>query len=326
MRLHALVLALAEVALARALRAPNSTSGGDPQQRQREASGSEWFKRVFFFHLAKTAGSSALADLPRHLSMTTHLSSYECCWPSFSEPDALEPTAVITFIREPKAHVYSQWNHCRKNLDNWFNPRGLPATFSQWLRYWNRVGDHPTVHEHGFHCYVPINLQARALSCHAKGCPLVTHALDEAVLHDTSGKLAVDEDLATRRLQHSVRFVGLTEFYQESMCLLHAISRDSLPDYCHCEDHEAWAKFPHANLDHGGVVSKTHVLSKEDADMIRKLTQADARLYEVAMGRFMEAVDLVEGRFGKRVFCRSPARDSLGGETVQLFEWDQADS
>lgn len=326
MKLYVPVLALAEIALARALRAPNGTSGGDPQQRQLEESGSEWFKKVFFFHLAKTAGASAMVDLPQHLSMTTQLSSYECCWPSFTGPDAWDPTAVITFIREPLAHVYSQWNHCRKNLNHWFNPRGLPANFSQWLRYWNKVGDHPTVREHGFHCYVPINLQARALSCRARSCPRVTHALDEAVLGDTSGELAVHEDLATRRLQNSVRFVGITEFYQESMCILHAMSKNSLPYYCNCEDREAWGRFPHADRDHGGRVPKTHTLSKADADMIRKLTKVDARLYEVAMGRFMEAVQSVEGRFGKRVFCRGPARGSLEAETIQLFEWDEADA
>lgn len=326
MKLGALALALTGVALGRALRAHNGTSSGDPQQQQREASGSEWHRKVFFLHLAKTAGGSALRDLPRHLGMTTQFSSYECCWPRFSGLDAWEPPAVITFMREPKAHVYSQWNHCRKNLDNWFNPRGLPANFSQWLRYWSKVGDHPTAHAHGFHCYIPVNLQARALSCRATSCPLVTHAVDEAVLSDKNGELAVQEDLATRRLQHVVRFVGLTEFYQESMCLLHAMSRNSLPPYCNCEDREAWGRFPHASLDHGGGARSTHTLSRAEADMVEKLTRVDARLYQVAMGRFMEAVHEVEGRFGRRVFCQDRARDSLGGDTVRLFDWDRADS
>mmetsp|Transcript_83194 Transcript_83194/g.217243 ORF Transcript_83194/g.217243 Transcript_83194/m.217243 type:complete len:327 (-) Transcript_83194:95-1075(-) len=324
MRLCAVALALAGALPTRALRAQNGTLGGGPEQGQREASEASWFKKIYFLHLAKTAGGSALLDLPRHLSMTTQLNSYECCWPRFSGLDAWEPPAVITFMREPKAHVYSQWNHCRKNLDHWFNPRGLPANFSQWLRYWSKVGDHPTAHERGFHCYIPINLQARALSCRATVCPLVTHAVDEAVLHDRSGELAVHEDLATRRLQSVVRFVGLTEFYQESMCLLHAMSKNSFPSYCNCEDHEAWGKFPHASLDHGGGTKTTHTLSKADAELVENLTRVDARLYQVAMGRFMEAVHEVEGRFGKKVFCRDRARDSLGSDTVQLFEWDRA--
>ncbi|CAK0829817.1 unnamed protein product, partial [Prorocentrum cordatum] len=95
MRLCAVALALAGALPTRALRAQNGTLGGGPEQGQREASEASWFKKIYFLHLAKTAGGSALLDLPRHLAVTTQLNSYECCWPRFSGLDAWEPPAVI---------------------------------------------------------------------------------------------------------------------------------------------------------------------------------------------------------------------------------------
>jgi len=261
---------------------------------------------AYFLHIAKTAGKSARVDL---LSAVRPVQAHECCWPQ--KTDGLD---VITFMRDPVAHVYSQWNHCQKNLDSWFNPKGLPESFEGWLEYWANAGDEPGDSEHGFGCYLPINLQARALSCKAwpfKACPKATPALDTDV--KTFPKFGVDNETALRHVSDDspggAALVGLTEYYQESLCLLHAKYRKRLPPYCDCRDEKAWAAFPGHHFTHSSEVAHDRVkLSAREVKLVHQLTDLDRRLYSVAQARFWAEVARVEEQFGTRISCKVEKR------------------
>lgn len=284
-------------------------------------------KKVFFMHIAKTAGISVLKDLHLHVPNGTSIGTSECCWPA---PRAARGMSVVTFMREPLAHVYSQWNMCNHNLDNSFKPEGLPNSFEAWLEYWARAGDGPGGDDTGFHCYIPINLQARVLSCTAAAdkCPITTSALDRMVKTDASGELAVTERVALQRVEHEsggAAFVGLTEFYHESMCLIHVRYNGSFPPYCDCEDPEAWSEFPMTYYTHGSKGTRNVTLSQHEVDLVRKLTDVDLRIYRAAYARFMAELAEVEKRFGKKILCQSVtlAQEAQPDvRTVFLEQWD----
>jgi len=258
---------------------------------------------IYFLHIGKTAGKSARVDL---LSTVRPIKSHECCWPK--NTGGLD---VVTFMRDPVAHVYSQWNHCRKNSDRWFNPEGLPESFEGWLEYWARAGDKPSNFTHGFGCYIPINFQARALSCKAwpyTACPKATASLDTDV--KTKWEFGVDNETALRRVSDGspsgAALIGLTEYYQESICLFHARYRKRLPTYCDCRDEEAWATFPGHHFTHGSEVAQDKVkLSARELELVHQLTDLDMLLYSVARTRFWAEVTRVEEQFGTQLSCKA---------------------
>jgi len=221
--------------------------------------------------------------------------------------------SVVTFVRDPKAHVYSQFNHCKENLDNWFKPVGFPATFQDWLQYWVQRGPEAQQHPlgNGFHCYMPHNLQTRALSCTAESCEWATCALDTQVLGESAGSFTLN---GTHALDHlkAVSVLGLTEFYQESMCLAYVHFRDELPPWCDCEDEKAWDGFPEVSYTHGSKhkpVGQT-TFSAEELGLIQQLTQWDQAVYDAASKRFLAEIADAEQRFGKKILC-SGARGTV---------------
>lgn len=286
-------------------------------------------RSAHFLHIAKAAGYSAIEDIGR-LVPDTNFTSKECCWP---DPYAESGQDIVTFVRHPLEHVYSQWNHCKKNLDKWFNPQNLPSSFTAWLQYWAMAGDGPAFSGEGtgFGCYIPINLQARALSCQAfppSACPKATPALDAEVKHDISGKLKVRAQVALDRIKSSsggAAFVGLTEFYQESMCLIHVQYTGRFPRYCNCEDQTAWRSFPMTRVTHNsGEPSKSVQLSAYERALVRQLTNVDDRIYAAAYARFMREIASVEKRFGKHILCNvSSFKQADPNSSMVFYDWDE---
>jgi len=234
------------------------------------------------------------------------MSSEECCWPREAVEQG-EIVRVITILRDPKAHVYSQFNHCRKNLDGWFNPVDFPSTFQEWMQFWVARGDTPEYHAagNGFRCYLPNNLQTRALSCTATDCSYATCALDWEVLSGQASAFALDRSVALDKVMHGVHVLGLTDFYQESMCLVYAYVHGELPDWCACEDRQAWDAFGESKETHGSnytaVGAKT--FSAEELQLVQQLTQLDQEVYDAAVKRFEADIARVEQQYGKKILC-----------------------
>eukprot|EP00928_Gymnodinium_smaydae_P030266 TRINITY_DN22549_c0_g1_i1.p1 TRINITY_DN22549_c0_g1~~TRINITY_DN22549_c0_g1_i1.p1 ORF type:complete len:301 (-),score=48.43 TRINITY_DN22549_c0_g1_i1:36-938(-) len=264
---------------------------------------------LFLFHIAKTAGTSAAHDLDTYVNAHGDFRHRECCYPSLGET---ENSDVVTFLREPVSHVFSQWMHCKQNKDDYFNPQGLPETLTAWLEHWSRVGDATPSPRNAFNCYMPSNLQARALTCTKRKCSYSTPGLDSSVLNDTDGSFTINETLARERIAHDVFAVGLTEFYQESLCLVHAKRERNIPEQCNCENARAWRKFKMANQTHGGAApAREDKVTHADVKMIKRLNRIDDRLYQVALERFERDVRSVERQYGKRILCQELRRASV---------------
>merc|ERR1719393_169627 len=119
---------------------------------------------------------------------------------------------------------------------------------SDWLSHWSNVSQGGVMDP--FDCYTPVDLQTRILSCSSpRFCP----GNDRAVFQRSNGSLNADfafEKAKSRIAERSkIKFVGLAELYQESLCVIHVHTHKIFPPYCDCED-QNWTDFPktEANL------------------------------------------------------------------------------
>lgn len=271
-------------------------------------------------HIAKTAGRSLQFDLPKHVYPVQWLGEH--CVSKFNAVPK-----KMTFLRDPRAHVYSQWMHCRDDKGHWFRPKDLPSNFTGWLQHWLRTGDKPQ-RAQTFHCYHPMNMQSRILSCSREG-PLacVAPGMDSYILNDDKGEFVEKFELAARRLKE-MHFVGITEFYQESLCALHVKENGRFPAWCNCEDVKSWKRFPmsppktHGGRPHGPVEVD---VDPHDIKLIDSLTLDDSKLHSIAIQRLRDDIAKIERTWNKRIWCHQDGRKSAK-DSVTLQSWDYDDS
>lgn len=257
------------------------------------ASGKRTFRQV---HIPKTAGSSFQADVVNSLQEGEGFWHGEQCFYDIPK-DETSGDVVVTFLRKPDTHVYSQFMECRYDSDwDWWKKVGGQAPENQpllsnvttWLSHFSEGSE-----KDDLGCYHPYNMQTRVLSC-AEGGECATHHY----------KLEPSVQQALRSLNSSF-FVGLTEHYQASVCLFHAKAHDmrSLPMFCNCTNESAWASFQASSQEHSVPSHSLQDLSKEDLRMIDKLTEKDALVYQAAAERFAKEISEVEGQFDVKLVC-----------------------
>ena len=175
---------------------------------------------------------------------------------------------VATLFREPREHVMSQYMECAFSY-NWTAPSrgegGVPGSqlggsfaekdFTAWLRHFQAwqpgKGD--------YHCYNPWNMQTRQMICtsankcfphHVHGAEACRTAPPTRLTpgHASVWPHARSQSPRCARLLadgeaieppvpelEQLDFVGVTELYDESWCLLNWQLDGSLPDMCTCE-------------------------------------------------------------------------------------------
>ena len=271
---------------------------------------------TFALSIAKTGSESFRADLPHHMAPGWRLSPQprERCFAAI--PSRYR---VVTMVREPRSHVQSQWAHCRENQDNWFNPRHLPPDLRSWLQYWNTtLHGSPAGPVLTFHCYFPSNLQTRYLSCRSPDpcIPYTSPALDTLVMsderHDGELGYGTDVEAALRRVADGadgLDFVGVTDRYQESLCVLHALQRGNVPPGCNCQNRSAWDTFVRVNFQHyadarkGPQKPRHPPLTAHETALIDELNAGDWQIYRAAVARLHRDAKRVEQQHGVRIWC-----------------------
>ena len=128
-------------------------------------------------------------------------------------------------------------------------------------------------------------------------------------LHNNT--MTADDLTEAEATMNAASFVGITEHYVASVCLLFPmLSKRPLPEWCACNS-TAVANVTH---DTHGVDSSVVVVTPEDEKLIAQLTQNDARLYEAGLRRFtadLEAANMT-CLLDARVERRAPAGRSHG--------------
>mmetsp|Transcript_41082 Transcript_41082/g.87499 ORF Transcript_41082/g.87499 Transcript_41082/m.87499 type:complete len:288 (+) Transcript_41082:104-967(+) len=257
---------------------------------------------VYHFHIPKTGGMSFKRDLWNMIPAGRHrlYSKNEC----YSWGREVVGTAdVITMMRNPRSQLSSMYRHCiDPDRRRKFNSTQVPVpirNFRAYLKTWEQLDkrgwkERLNGHNFGrirnvpFRCFRPVNMVSHLFTCSS---PWQWHA-------------KVDMDLATRNL-HSSFFVGLTEMYQESLCLLYAKLHGALPIKCDCENSTAWSAFSTHQIHQGykSKASKRAQYPPEIIDIMDRFTATDVELYNIAKDRFMSEVKAVELKFKRKIIC-----------------------
>jgi len=250
-------------------------------------------KKTFFVAIPKTSSSSFKRDAKEFISK-----SWEGCY----EDHKLYKK--ITMLRNPRAHVLSQYYHCATSNDHMYGHSYMPAAFPEWIDAWSKYHDNfSRIQSHPFCCYNPMNLMASRFTC--------GNGLGE---QDAHYNLASVEEL-----QHkiaSLDFVGLAEHYDASLCLLRIRRTQSFPEECDCGSSSSNDTELH-NRTHGTAPHTISDYSEEVWKRVDELTILDRQLYEMGASRFFNDVREVEEQYNKRILCHS-----LDSSRLKLSEED----
>lgn len=308
---------------------------------------------MVIMHISKTGGSSLLQQLAadKETSLLGYdepefFSRWEQCLSLLDTSRATEVqfkmrprNFVLTFFRTPRSHVLSQYLECR--FDPWgqnvTNQTSFPRNgsqiddFVQWIDHFH---DSWSTSAGDYGCYNPWNMQTRSLTCDEKNQKAIA---DGAVwsnvqpLAETSRLHHVyqDEDvqpdieLAKQHLEERVDFVGLTEFFEESWCLLQYQLHEKLPERgCEC-GHFQELNLPHERHFTPEDSLRVHSLDKRTLRKIDRMTRADRDVYDTALSLFLMRLRNVERNTGHRLVCEHLTTWLLGGGGEQHDEQQQ---
>lgn len=269
--------------------------------------------KFYHMHIPRTGGTSFKQDAYKTTvnNGTLTLFSKEGCWAWKNRFPYVD--AVVTFVRNPRSHVLSQFLYCTQG-----QIKGLTQVrkFRPWIEDWTKIKNKGTfVGDFGsrghsdkqlffqkyltssflpFHCYSPWNLMVQHFSC--RGTPF----------NYTNQSVEAKTEIAIQNMKETY-FVGITEAYQESLCLFHVKVHDTLPGFCDCKNGTSWRSF---NSTHMGfyllpVRDKPKVSDwrPETTELVDNLTRGDWALYQASLNRFARELHAVEQRFNTTIMC-----------------------
>lgn len=264
----------------------------------------------FHMHIPKAAGYSVIADSLGHvLPEGTGFFSEEICFNDLNMLNKLYlGSGIITFVRNPREHVYSQYLECTS--DPYFSEKTSSTNrifdnFTVWLKHFTEGLDTGETQQDYMGCYHPLNMQSRYFSCSYIKChgiaPLGCTRQGTMQPHDLRDD---PQELATG-IANFDKFliIGLVEYYQESFCLFAEKVSGKLPAWCDCSDPEARASFQPKMVTHNVPNHSISDLSQEDLDMIDMLTKHDSILYSNAQYRFQKDIKRLEDKHGVKIIC-----------------------
>lgn len=269
---------------------------------------------LFHLHIPKTAGVSFFLDASRVLSSIggrLQVFSSEGCY-SWADAMNLYPfkgriVGSALMLRNPRAHVLSQYFFCIKPDRPARDLQQMPQSFEEWIQAWTNIREHGGLNrnflaaqnwapvnetELPFSCFSPVNLQTQHLACQRPFEYRYGFADD------------VKLSLAVHNMNVSY-FVGLVEAYRESMCLFHAKIVGVLPAACACnstrEDHPFVDNLNHAR--HGVLPHNLRSYSEDTLRIVDDLTDLDATLYAAGRDRFIREIRDLELQTSVRILC-----------------------
>lgn len=274
---------------------------------------------IYFLHVPRTAGTSFIADATKALDTPEnkkelHYDFYhmEGCYDWREEYQT--PPKMAMMLRHPAHLVRSEYLLCAEGPITVLNavPQADKDGFKTWVQTWHKIiqegggkGDFsngmpkfaqmkvkiPVTYTNlTFKCYNPANIMSQRLTCD------VPYKYPEQI----------DVVRAVKNMQQAW-FVGLTEAYQESMCVFHYKVYGKLPKYCNCLDHNNWALFEQSTTSFHDGKTKTPPLAEMEQEIVGKikdLTTLDLLLYKAAQQRFRDDVREVEEKMNVKLTCR----------------------
>jgi len=254
-----------------------------------------------FIHTPKAAGSSFILDSTSAIPDGDGYYSQEHC--PVQMLDELKAKCqgglegmffeLLVCLRVPRSHVYSQYLELKYDTHwNWAGKDNFTTEFPTITTFLDRFTSGPGAHHSDYPAYHPQDMQTRSLTCQT----------DNHGYHELS---AEDLEMALESVKN-YKFVGITEFYQASVCLFYdkANPGSPLPDFCDCQTATKWSSFPAHQISHDVPPHSLSDLSSADLEKMDTLTQMDLKVYRAGLKRFFAEVRELEERRGLRVHCQ----------------------
>ena len=256
---------------------------------------------ISFTHIPKCSGTSFTREMhPRKANQD--------CYNHMRHSDKMN----CVFLRSPRAHVQSQFLECV--YDGWGKKvtkhTAFPRTkdkdddFESWIRHFVQLNNTQVGPEVDFNCIDPRDTQTRHMSCLVAPNPRANHAL--LPLPNLTAAIANVVSDAT--------FIGLTDFYHESMCILKLRRTGSLPESCGCSEGQKALRL-HKHVTHG-VPQHKPIFSKEVTSMVDSMTKSDRPLFVAPLKRFLKDVDVAEQVANSQFLCNR----TKALELLELYE------
>lgn len=272
-------------------------------------------------HIPKTAGTSFRLDFDLEQNGALHGAREHCL------PPHHHAGCTVVFFRSPRAHVMSQFVQCidphvyppNKTLIKEGLEFPLPENirsdlrsgFPLWLDHFASPSGQSVcpdkdsglpAHAHcrtgvDFNCYNPNNMQTRHLVCTREELWGAHYIGPEGAVPDVAQALTNLE---------SVDFLGITELYTASVCVMKTKLTGMIADGCGCEaestvlnlHHDDHHDARHANPGIATFAADENVLQKIDT-----ITQADQTIYETALERFVTELREIEDSHKVKLLC-----------------------
>lgn len=245
--------------------------------------------------IPKTATRSLGKWLEENVGISLELDNSELCYHRMYTPHAFN----IVFLRNPLKHIYSQYLECKYD---WWGKRVTGSTnfpkddpdpigMGKWVSYFLDVWRDPE--QTFFQCYNPYNLQSRYMTCKSSDEEISAHGIFDAKMRFPPIEVA-------KRNLDNLQFVGIVDYFKESLCMISFLYTGVLGKYCACGKLKSW-KVPH----HSHEVPKHSIsdISMETLKKMKALTEVDLELYKYGLRRFLETMEAFEAYVRTEVLC-----------------------
>eukprot|EP00927_Polykrikos_kofoidii_P004658 TRINITY_DN11844_c0_g1_i1.p1 TRINITY_DN11844_c0_g1~~TRINITY_DN11844_c0_g1_i1.p1 ORF type:complete len:709 (-),score=95.47 TRINITY_DN11844_c0_g1_i1:83-2209(-) len=266
------------------------------------------------------AGIAFALDVREIVPVGVGFISDEKCWSSLERGRERPADRLVTFLGDPRSHALAQFSSCTNSSE----ASDLAWAVTSWLERIKQDSGRGDSHNNtdNVECYKPLDPQIRAMSCTADHHP-GTH-ISPGTAGQPTGDVSVlanvdnDLELTARRSSLGLAitntqdafFVGIAEFYQESLCVFHAKANpdDDLPTYCNCKDSLAWSSFKSQAHGVGASKSKAPHLARVNItpavlEIMDGALHDEQRLYDMALERFKKQVHEVEQERLVKILC-----------------------
>tara|TARA_B110001452_G_scaffold265562_1_gene270459 strand:+ start:1155 stop:2159 length:1005 start_codon:yes stop_codon:yes gene_type:complete len=279
-------------------------------------------------HISKAGGSSV--NLIMASEKQTIYAPEECArklfdhsWCQLARPRS--EAVYLVMLRSPRAHVLSQYMECAyskwgmgvvsKSPEYRAFPRHskgqpsgaqLASHFDQWVRHFSPAW---TPEQGNFDCYTPWDFETRYLSCGMPGAPDPMADHHGKLRNRSRGNVMDsrqprDESIALKMLntfaEHGV--VGVTELFDESLCLVRYKMSGALPPSCACDAPPSTA--PHGVHDNRGVPA--HSLAdvwNSTLTLVDEITSIDAQVYVTGLAILLSELAALSRKLNVQLIC-----------------------